>query len=92
MLPVRAEGPTGSSALAFKAPPAGMQDGMGLFDKLLGRTKKATGDMLGDPTLHAEGEHRERSGDAADRAEQHEQAAVEARREAADERSQEQQH
>jgi uncharacterized protein YjbJ (UPF0337 family) len=62
---------------------------MGLLDRLLGRTKKATGDLLGDSTLHREGEHQERAGDAEDRASMHEEMAQEARTEAAENRSQE---
>ena len=64
---------------------------MGLLDRLLGRTKKATGDMLGDSTLHAEGEHQERAGDAEDRARLHEDIAQDARVEAAEHRAAEEQ-
>ena len=60
---------------------------MGLLDRLLGRSKKAAGDMLGDSTLHREGAHQEREGMAEDRATQHEEMAQEARTEAAEERT-----
>jgi uncharacterized protein YjbJ (UPF0337 family) len=60
---------------------------MGLLDRLLGRTKQAAGDMMGDSTLRREGAHQERAGDAEDRAQLHEDQAQEARTEAADERA-----
>jgi uncharacterized protein YjbJ (UPF0337 family) len=60
---------------------------MGLLDRLLGRTKQAAGDMMGDSTLRREGVHQERAGDAEDRAQLHEDQAQEARTEAADERA-----
>lgn len=62
---------------------------MGLLDRLLGRSKKAAGDMLGDSTLRAEGEHQERAADAEDRAQLHEDIAQEARTEAAEHRASE---
>jgi uncharacterized protein YjbJ (UPF0337 family) len=61
---------------------------MGFLDKLLGRTKKAAGDLTGDSDLHREGAHQERAGEAEDRAQEHEQAAQEARDEAAEHRAQ----
>ena len=60
---------------------------MGLLDRLLGRTKQAAGDVLGDSTLRTEGVHQERAGDAEDRARLHEDMAQEARTEAAGERA-----
>ena len=60
---------------------------MGLLDRLLGRTKQAAGDVLGDSTLRNEGVHQERAGDAEDRAQLHEDMAQEARTEAAGERA-----
>jgi uncharacterized protein YjbJ (UPF0337 family) len=60
---------------------------MGLLDRLLGRTKQAAGDMMGDSTLRREGVHQERAGDAEDRARLHEDEAQEARTEAAGERA-----
>ena len=60
---------------------------MGLLDRLLGRTKQAAGDVLGDSTLRREGVHQERAGDAEDRARLHEDQAQEARTDAAEERA-----
>ena len=37
---------------------------MGLIDKITGRTKKAAGDVTGDPTLRREGREEERKGQA----------------------------
>ena len=59
---------------------------MGLLDRLLGRAKKAAGDLMGDSTLRREGMHQEREGMAEDRAAQHEQMAQENREQAAQER------
>jgi uncharacterized protein YjbJ (UPF0337 family) len=51
---------------------------MGLLDKLLGRGKKAAGDLTGDSSLRREGMHQEQEGAAEDRAATHEaQAQVE---------------
>jgi uncharacterized protein YjbJ (UPF0337 family) len=60
---------------------------MGLLDKLLGRGKKAAGDLTGDSSLRREGMHQEREGMAEDRAAQHEQMAQENRERAAQERT-----
>ena len=57
---------------------------MGLLDKLLGRGKKATGDMTGDASLQHEGMHQEQEGMAEDRAADAEGHAQEAREEAAE--------
>jgi uncharacterized protein YjbJ (UPF0337 family) len=59
---------------------------MGLLDKLLGRGKKAAGDLMGDSSLRREGAHQERAGDAEDRARTHEEMAQEQRTEAAEHR------
>jgi uncharacterized protein YjbJ (UPF0337 family) len=59
---------------------------MGLLDKLLGRGKKAVGDLTGDASLRREGMHQEREGAAEDRAALHEEEAQEAREEAAEHR------
>ena len=59
---------------------------MGLLDRLLGRGKKAAGDLMGDSSLRREGAHQEREGMAEDRAAQHEQMAQENREQAAQER------
>jgi len=39
---------------------------MGLLDKILGRTKQAAGDIVGDQSLQREGEQQERRGEAKD--------------------------
>jgi uncharacterized protein YjbJ (UPF0337 family) len=39
---------------------------MGLLDKIMGRTKKAAGDLAGDPSLRREGAQEERKGEAKD--------------------------
>jgi len=64
---------------------------MGFLDKLLGRTKKAAGDMTGDSSMHREGMHQEQAGQAEDRAETYEQQAQEERTEAAEHKAQEDQ-
>src|SRR5919197_3040070 len=56
---------------------------MGLLDKLLGRGKKAAGDVMGDSSMRREGAAQEREGAAEDRAAQHEQMAQEQRQQAA---------
>lgn len=61
---------------------------MGLLDKLLGRGKKAAGDVLGDSSLRTEGAHQERAGDAEDQARSHEEMAQKQRDEAAEHRAQ----
>jgi uncharacterized protein YjbJ (UPF0337 family) len=59
---------------------------MGLLDRLLGRGKKAAGDVTDDPSLRREGAHQEAEGMAEDRAERAEDAAEEAREQAAEHR------
>lgn len=39
---------------------------MSLIDKVTGRTKKAVGDIAGDPSLRREGSREERKGEAKD--------------------------
>jgi uncharacterized protein YjbJ (UPF0337 family) len=56
---------------------------MGLLDKLLGRGKKAAGDLTGDSSLRREGVDQEQQGLAEERAERHEEKAQDARAEAA---------
>lgn len=56
---------------------------MGLLDKLLGRGKKAAGDLTGDSSLRREGVDQEQQGLAEERAEMHEEKAQAARTEAA---------
>jgi uncharacterized protein YjbJ (UPF0337 family) len=60
---------------------------MGLLDKLLGRSKKAAGDVTGDASLRREGMHQEQEAMAEERAEAHEEAAVEERTEAAEQKA-----
>jgi uncharacterized protein YjbJ (UPF0337 family) len=57
---------------------------MGLLDKILGRGKKAAGDVTGDSSMRHEGAAQEREGAAEDRAAQHEQMAQEQRQQAAE--------
>ena len=57
---------------------------MGLLDKLLGRSKKATGDLMGDSSMRREGAAQEREGAAEERAGQHEGMAQEERNQAAE--------
>lgn len=56
---------------------------MGFLDKLLGRTKKAGGDVMDKPSLHEEGAAQETEAVAEEAAEKHEEAASEARKPAA---------
>ena len=60
---------------------------MGFLDKLLGRGKKAAGDVLEEPGLRREGAHQEAAGEATDRAEAAEQTAQEERERAAKHRA-----
>ena len=60
---------------------------MGFLDKLLGRTKKAAGDMTGDSSMRREGMHQEQEGMAEDRAESAEQMAQAERERAAEHRA-----
>jgi uncharacterized protein YjbJ (UPF0337 family) len=57
---------------------------MSWLDKLLGRGKKAAGDMTGDSSMRREGEHQEAEAAASERADSAEQAAQGAREEAAE--------
>jgi uncharacterized protein YjbJ (UPF0337 family) len=58
------------------------------LDKLLGRGKKAAGDVAGDESLSKEGVHQEQEGMAEDRADAAEDRAQAAREEAAEHRAQ----
>ena len=60
---------------------------MGFLDRLLGRSKQATGDMANDPELKREGAHQEAEGMAESRAERAEDMAQEARMDAAEHRA-----
>jgi uncharacterized protein YjbJ (UPF0337 family) len=57
---------------------------MGLLDKILGRGKKAAGDVTGDSSMRREGAAQEREGAAEDRAAKHEELAAEQRQQAAE--------
>ena len=59
------------------------EEPMGFLDKLLGRGKKATGDMKGDASMRAEGAAQEAQADAEDRAADFENKAQDAREQAA---------
>ena len=56
---------------------------MSFWDKLMGRGKKAAGDVADDESLHSEGVHQEAAAEAEDRAESAEETAQAAREEAA---------
>jgi uncharacterized protein YjbJ (UPF0337 family) len=58
------------------------------WDKLMGRGKKAAGDVADDPSMRREGAHQEAEGMAEDRAASAEETAQEAREEAAKHRAQ----
>jgi uncharacterized protein YjbJ (UPF0337 family) len=60
---------------------------MGLLDKLMGRGKKAAGDMTGDSSMRQEGMHQEQEGMAEDRAAAAEDQAQTAHEEAAEHRA-----
>jgi uncharacterized protein YjbJ (UPF0337 family) len=64
---------------------------MGFLDKLLGRGKKAAGDVMGDSSLRREGAAQERAGAAEDRAARHEELAQEQRNQAAQARTEQEQ-
>ena len=57
---------------------------MGLLAKILGRGKKAAGDVMGDASMRHEGAAQEREAAAEDRAAQHEEMAQEQRQQAAE--------
>jgi uncharacterized protein YjbJ (UPF0337 family) len=59
---------------------------MGFLDKLLGRGKKAAGDVTGDTSMRQEGMHQEQEGMAQERAESAEQVAQQERERAAEHR------
>jgi uncharacterized protein YjbJ (UPF0337 family) len=60
---------------------------MGFLDKLLGRGKKAMGDMTGDSSMRRDGMHQEQEGMAEDRAANAEQMAQDERERAAEHRA-----
>jgi uncharacterized protein YjbJ (UPF0337 family) len=57
---------------------------MGFLDRLMGRGKKAAGDVAGDTSLRREGMHQEAKGAAEERAETAEQVAQKERESAAE--------
>ena len=57
---------------------------MGFMDKLLGRGKKAAGDMTGDSSMQSEGMHQEQQGMAEERAQSAEEMAQAEREHAAE--------
>jgi uncharacterized protein YjbJ (UPF0337 family) len=57
---------------------------MSFLDKLLGRGKKAAGDVTGDSSMVREGAHQEQEAMASERADQAEQVAQEERERAAE--------
>jgi uncharacterized protein YjbJ (UPF0337 family) len=57
---------------------------MGLLDKILGRGKKAAGNVTGDSSLQREGAAQEREAAAEDRAAMHEELASEQHQQAAE--------
>jgi uncharacterized protein YjbJ (UPF0337 family) len=57
---------------------------MSWLDKLLGRSKKAAGDLTDDSSMRREGMHQEQEGMASERAESAEQKAQEERERAAE--------
>lgn len=63
----------------------------GFLDRLLGRGKKATGDMTNDPEMRREGMHQEAEGTAESQADRAEDMAQEARTEAAEHRAEREQ-
>jgi uncharacterized protein YjbJ (UPF0337 family) len=60
---------------------------MSFLDKLLGRGKKAAGDLAGDSSLRREGVHQEAAADAEERASEHEAKAQDERDTAAEHRA-----
>lgn len=60
---------------------------MGFLDKLLGRGKKAAGDLTGDSSMRHDGMHQEKEGAAEDRASAAEGEAQVAREDAAEHRA-----
>jgi uncharacterized protein YjbJ (UPF0337 family) len=61
---------------------------MSWLDKLMGRGKKAAGDMTGDSSMRREGMHQEQAGMASERADSAEQMAQEERERAAEHEAQ----
>ena len=64
---------------------------MGFLDKLLGRGKKAAGDVTGDASMRQEGVHQEQAAAAEERAESYEDLAQSERTEAAEHKAEQDQ-
>ena len=60
---------------------------MSFWDKLMGRGKKAAGDVADNESLRSEGAHQEAEGKAEDRAQSAEETAKAAREQAAEHRA-----
>ncbi|MFL5920446.1 MAG: CsbD family protein [Gaiellaceae bacterium] len=60
---------------------------MSFLDKILGRSKKAAGDLTGDSSMKSEGMHQEQEGMASERAEHAEEVAQDERERAAEHRA-----
>jgi uncharacterized protein YjbJ (UPF0337 family) len=60
---------------------------MSFWDRLMGRAKKATGDVKGNSSMAREGMHQEQEGMATERAEQAEETAQQERDRAAEHRA-----
>ncbi len=60
---------------------------MSWLDKLMGRGKKAAGDLAGDNSMRREGMHQEQEGMASERAESAEEVAQKERERAAEHRA-----
>ena len=71
-------------ASSKRVPDQELEGQMGFLDRLLGRGKKATGDLMGDASMQREGAAQEREAAAKDRAAEHEAMAQEQRDQAAD--------
>jgi uncharacterized protein YjbJ (UPF0337 family) len=61
---------------------------MSWLDKLLGRSKKAAGEMTGDSSMKQEGMHQEQAGMATERADSAEEMAQDERERAAEHQAQ----
>jgi uncharacterized protein YjbJ (UPF0337 family) len=60
---------------------------MSFWDRLMGRAKKATGDLTGKKSMASEGMHQEQEGMATERAEEAEETAQQERDRAAEHRA-----
>ena len=60
---------------------------MSFLDKILGRSKKAAGDLTGDDSMTRDGMHQEQQGMASERADNAEETAQQERERAAEHRA-----